>query len=77
MEEMTADIFYQIMNAREVLCSHCELRDKNKEASEIVNSHGLRSTSFGSNEGDRCPSCQVTAIVDNAQIQAQMFGLFD
>ena len=77
MEEMTADIFYQIMNAREVLCAHCELRDKNKSESEIVDAHGLRSTSFGSNEGDRCPSCQVTAIVDNAQIQAQMFGLFD
>ena len=45
--------------------------------SELADAHGLRSTSFGSNESDRCPSCQVTAIVDNAQIQAQMFGLFD
>ncbi len=77
MEEMTADIFYQIMNAREVLCAHCELRAQNNQQSEIADAHGLRSTSFGSNESDRCPSCQVTAIVDNAQIQAQMFGLFD
>ena len=77
MEEMTADIFYQIMNAREVLCAHCELRAQNNEKSDLANEHGLRSTSFGSNESDRCPSCQVTAIVDNAQIQAQMFGLFD
>ena len=30
MEEMTADIFYQIMNAREVLCAHCENYQKNK-----------------------------------------------
>ena len=77
MEEMTADVFYQIMNAREVLCAHCELRAQNHEQSELADAHGLRSTSFGSNESDRCPSCQVTAIVDNAQIQAQMFGLFD
>lgn len=77
MEEMTPDIFYQIMNAREVLCAHCENRAKDKEESEIMDAHGLRSTSFGSNEGDKCPSCQVTAIVDNAQIQAQMCGLFD
>ncbi len=77
MEEMTADIFYQIMNAREVLCAHCENYQKNKSKSELVEEHGLRSSSFGSNESDRCPSCQVTAIVDNAQIQAQMFGLFD
>ncbi len=77
MEEMTPDIFYQIMNAREVLCAHCENRSKAKEQSEIADAHGLRSTSFGSNESDRCPSCQVTAIIDNAQIQAQMCGLFD
>ena len=77
MEEMTADIFYQIMNAREVLCSHCENYKKNKEQSDLAQEHGLRSSSFASNESDRCPSCQVTAIVDNAQIQAQMFGLFD
>ena len=77
MEEMTAEIFYQIMNAREVLCAHCELRQQNSEQSEIANAQGLRSKSFGSNESDRCPSCQVTAIVDNAQIQAQMFGIFD
>ena len=54
MEEMTTDKFYQIMNAREVLCSQCENKDS-----------------------DKCVSCQVTAIVDNAQIQAQMCGLFD
>ena len=77
MEEMTADVFYQIMNAREVLCAHCELRQQNSEQSELADAHGLRSTSFGSNESDRCPSCQVTAIVDNAQTPAQMFGLFD
>ena len=77
MEEMTPDIFYQIMNAREVLCAHCENRNKDKDQAELVDAHGLRSTSFGSNEGDKCPSCQVTAIIDNAQIQAQMCGLFD
>ena len=77
MEEMTPDIFYQIMNAREVLCAHCENRNKDKDQADIVDAHGLRSTSFGSNEGDKCPSCQVTAIIDNAQIQAQMCGLFD
>ncbi|MBR1873279.1 MAG: hypothetical protein IJ807_00060 [Eubacterium sp.] len=54
MEEMTVDIFYQIMNAKEVICEHCE----NKNS-------------------DKCVSCQVTAIVDNAQIEAQMCGLFD
>ena len=26
---------------------------------------------------DKCTSCQVTAVVDNAQIAAQMCGLFD
>ncbi len=77
MEEMTADIFYQIMNAREVLCAHCELRQQNSARSELATAQGLRSKSFASNESDRCPSCQVTAIVDNAQIQAQMSGLFD
>ncbi|MCR4604738.1 MAG: hypothetical protein K5639_01940 [Eubacterium sp.] len=28
-------------------------------------------------DSDKCTSCQVTAIVDNAQTAAQMFGLFD
>ena len=54
MEEMTVDRFYAIMNAKETLCSFCELKDT-----------------------DKCSSCQLTAIVDNAQIAAQMFGLFD
>ena len=48
-----------------------------KTLTDYLDAHGLRSTSFGSNEGDKCPSGQVTAIIDNAQIQAQMCGLFD